>query len=271
MVKQIAPYNTKLNAGNAYWMARLSQAVYKSKKGSEDPDEVAILSDLQKEDPNFKTVTGANKNSAQAMLVEHEDFLCMAFRGTNELADWLDNLNSFSEAALFGRFHRGFWNSVEDVWDTINGTYEELHNVKKRPLFITGHSLGGAMATVAASRFIHQDKPFISVYTFGQPRSMDRDTTRIFNAEAGERCHRFQNNEDIVTRLPARLMGYSHVGKCLYIDVDKTIHQDPGFWFKFLDTFEGALDSARQIGTIMGIADHKVEEYMSAVETWDLK
>lgn len=267
MKRKIAPYNTKLHNGNAYWMARISQAVYINKHGSQDPDESAICEDLTAEDSDFISVTGANKNSAQAILVEHKDFLCMAFRGTNELADWLDNMNSFPENVLFGSFHRGFWKSVEDVWGKINGKYEELRNKKKRPLFITGHSLGGAMATIAAARFIHQDKPFISVYTFGQPRSMDRNAARIFNAEAGERCYRFQNNEDIVTRVPARLMGYSHVGNCLYIDEKGTIHCDPGFWFKFMDVVEGAVDTIREEGSLGAIKDHDIQKYMDAVKS----
>lgn len=268
MTHKIEPYNTDLCSGNAYWMARLSQSVYTNRGETEYPDDVAILTDLQKEDPKFKSVTGASKNSAQGMLVEHEDLLCMVFRGTNEPADWLDNLNAFPEDVLFGSFHRGFWKSIEDVWETINGKYEDLRKEKKRPLFITGHSLGGAMATIAAARFIHQDKPFISVYTFGQPRSMDRDTARIFNSEAGSRCHRFQNNEDIVTRVPARFMGYSHVGHCLYIDEEGAIHNDPGFWFRFLDVVEGAYDSIMNEGGLGGIKDHDMKHYMTAVKQW---
>ena len=270
MEKKIEPYTTGLCSGNAYWMARLSQAVYTKKNGSEDPDEEAILKDIQKEDPGFIYVKGANKNSAQAMLVEHKEFLCMAFRGTDEPKDWLDNINAFSVEVLFGSFHRGFWKSVEDVWDKINGEYEKLRTKKKRPLFITGHSLGGAMATIAAARLIHEDKPFISLYTFGQPRSMARDAARIFNVETAGRCHRFQNNEDIVTRIPARLMGYSHVGNCLYIDQDKVIHKDPGFWFRFLDVVEGAVDTIIEKGSLGAIEDHDIQKYMDAVNEWDV-
>ena len=113
--------------------------------------------------------------------IEHEDYLCMAFRGTDEIKDWLDNLNAFSEAHLFGEFHRGFWNSLEDVWQGMNAAYQEKRAQKARPLFITGHSLGGAMASVATAKFIHEDLPFTSVYTFGQPRAMDRKTAQIFN------------------------------------------------------------------------------------------
>lgn len=270
MNKVVKPYKTKLDAGNAYWMARLSKVIYKKlSENNEFPDEESITQDLQAEDSGFIGVTGANKNSAQAALIEHENYLCMAFRGTNELADWVDNINAFRESVLFGEFHRGFWNSVEDVWEVLYTKYNELRKQKKRPLFLTGHSLGGAMATIAASRFIHQDKPFTSVYTYGQPRALGRETSRIYNSEVGGRHHRFQNNEDIVTRVPARLMGYSHVGASLYIDGEQKIHNDPGFWFRFLDVVDDAMDTFKEKGRTGAISDHDMDLYLAAVSRWN--
>jgi len=271
MNKVISPYKTKLDAGNAYWMAMISKLIYlKLSDNNEFPDEEKILDKLKQEDNKFSSVTGADKNSTQAALVEHDDFLCMAFRGTNELADWLDNVNLFRESVLFGEFHRGFWNSVEDIWGVIYTKYEALNSIKKRPLFFTGHSLGGAMATVAAARFIHKDLPFTAVYTFGQPRVVDRNTSRIYNLEAGNRHYRFQNNEDIVTRVPARLMGYSHVGSCLYIDKDKQIHDDPGYWYRFLDIVEGSVDSLKDQGHVGAVSDHDMDNYLAAVSNWNI-
>ena len=270
MTKSISPYKTKLDKGNAYWMARLSKEVYwKTSKHNQMPDETKILENLQEDDEKFVSVTGANKNSAQAALVEHEEYLCMVFRGTNEILDWLDNINVFTTKELFGEFHRGFWNSVEDVWKTIYETYQTLRE-KKRPLFITGHSLGGAMATIAAAKLVHEDKPFAGVYTFGQPRTMTRDTSLIFNSECGSRFFRFHNNNDLVTRVPARLMGYSHVGTYLYISKEKSIHQEAGFWFRFVDYIDGAIEAVKETGIDM-VEDHDMDDYLKAVEKWDLK
>ncbi len=268
---RISPYTTGLHKGNAYWLARLSKEVYLRK--SEDnqiPNEEKILTNLKKDDTKFCSVFGVDKNSAQAALIEHEDYLCMAFRGTNELADWLDNINAFSTKKLFGEFHRGFWNSVEDVWEPINTKFRDLQKQRKRPLFITGHSLGGAMATVAAARFIHEDKPFTSVYTFGQPRVLTRETARIFDMECKSRFFRFHNNNDIVTRVPARLMGYTHIGSYLYISEEGTIHKEAGFWFRFVDYFDGALEALKEKG-IDAIEDHSIKKYLNAIEKWDFK
>jgi hypothetical protein len=44
--------------------------------------------------------------------------------------DWLDNINVLSTKQLFGEFHKGFWDSVADVWDTLWAAYEERKRVK---------------------------------------------------------------------------------------------------------------------------------------------
>lgn len=270
MTLSISEYKTGLDQGNAYWMAKISTEVYlQQSKTDQNPNELKILENLNKEDPAFISVTGESVNSAQAILVEHERYYCMAFRGTNEVADWLDNINVFPVKELFGEFHRGFWQSVEDVWETIFSTYHQLNQKKKRPLFLTGHSLGGAMATIAAARLVQLDLPFTSVYTFGQPRTMTRHTSRIFNMECKSRFYRFHNNNDLITRVPTRLMGYSHVGNYLYISSEQTIHEESGFWFRFLDLVDGAIEAVREKG-LDGFEDHRMENYLVSIKNWQL-
>jgi len=271
MTNKVKPYKTTLDRSNAYWMATFSKAVY-TKKSDNDytPDDACILQSLKEKDSNFISVNGVSKNSAQAILIEHNDFFCMAFRGTDEIVDWLDNINAFREQVLFGEFHRGFWKSLEDVWQSLYDCYQTLFKQSRRPLFLTGHSLGGAMATMAAAKLIHLDLPFTSVYTFGQPRAMSRDTSRIFNVECKSRFFRFQNNNDIVTRIPARLMGYSHVGSYIYISEEDELHNDPGFWFRFLDYLDGAVEAVREKGIDL-IADHDMSNYLRAIQKWNIQ
>ncbi|MFZ0408495.1 MAG: lipase family protein [Cyanobium sp.] len=264
----VKPYRTTLDQGNAYWMARLASKIYQSQPGGYAPDEAGILSDLKSEDPGFISVHGVSKNSAQAALVEHETYLALVFRGTDEATDWIDNLNAFPEQALFGAFHRGFLHSVLDIWDPLFDRYSVLNGQKPRGLFVTGHSLGGAMATVASSMLIQQDEAFTATYTFGQPRVVTRDTARVYNVEANSKTYRFQNNNDIVTRAPARVMGYSHVGTFLYISQQRQIHQDPGRWLQFLDSASGAMESLKERG-IDAVEDHGMNYYLDAVRTWD--
>ena len=321
-MKTINPYKTTLDSGNAYWMARLASVAYTKKDKKDDPkgspDVTKILADLQKEDPKFSSVTGFSKNSSQAILVEHEDFFTMAFRGTDELLDWLDNFDLIVKPVLLlvegekldGYFHQGFWEATDDIaviawvrcigvfyskpfenfiaphateyryiWEPLLAKYQQfqqenrdkqqnLKQKKVRPLFLTGHSLGGAMATIAAAKLIHQDLPFISTYTFGQPRTMTHNTARIINGKVESRFFRFQNNNDIVTRAPARASGYSHVGSFVYISEDKSLHNDIGWWYRFLDSVEGVIESI-PIKGLDGVEDHSMSDYLKAVESWN--
>ena len=268
--KRVNPYKTVLDAGNAYWMARLSNEIYTEVEGeSNTPDEEAILKSLQSDDVRFSSVSAVEEGNTEAALIAHKDYLCMVFRGTDELQDWMRNINIFPTEELSGKFHKGFWNAVEGIWADLDGKYKKKFKKKKRPLFMTGHSLGGAMATIVAAKLVDIDKPFTSVYTFGQPRAMTRETARKLNGECKARFFRFQNNNDIVSRVPTREMGYGHVGNILYISEEKKIHKDPGYWFKFLDGIDGYREALGKFGFDM-IEDHDMDNYLQAIEKWDL-
>jgi triacylglycerol lipase len=276
---KVKPYHTKLCKENAYWMARLANAVYipEEPKGS-PPDEDAILKVLQKDDDGFQSVKGFSENSAQAITVEHRDYICISFRGTDEIADWLDNLNAFSMHTAFGNFHKGFLLSFYDVWDDAFGHYKKVRPTTatiegkevtvNRPLFLTGHSLGGAIATIASAYMFDEALPFTSAYTFGSPRVMTRQTRRLFDHEANGRIFRFQNNNDLVSRVPFRTLGYRHCGHFLYISEEQKISDDIGWWGRFLDSIDGVASDIGSLG-LDSIKDHSMADYQAAIEKWD--
>lgn len=264
---RLKPYKTRYDGANAYWMARLAHAVYETKKGSQAPDEATILNDLKAEDGDFNEVRGFDKNSAQAMVVDHAQYIAVVFRGTDEGDDWLDNLDVRRVERLFGTFHKGFYDSVEDLWGRLDNTVKGFLRDEAKPVWFSGHSLGGAMATIAAAKYIEEDRPFSGLYTFGQPRCMGRKTSHFFRAEAGSRHYRFQNNNDIVTRVPTRLSGFSHVGRCIYISEERELIDEPGRWYKFVDRVEGAVGAVRERGLDL-IVDHRMDRYLAAIRDW---
>lgn len=268
---QINGYTTGLDRTNALTMARLSELVYLTKPNSSEPDSAEILQRLKQLCGHYQRVTGYDKNSAQAILVEHEEYLAVVCRGTDEWLDWIDNIRALPERTLYGEFHRGFWESVEDLWQGIDADLKQARQVKRRPVFLAGHSLGGAMATVIAARLFHEDRPFTSIYTYGQPRAVTRETARLYNVGAGQFHHRFQNNQDIVTRVPARLMNYSHVGGCIYIDSERNLHTDPGYWFRFMDIIQDTVETLIEEIKAGAVDDHKIGHYIQAIERWTMQ
>ena len=71
---------------------------------------------------------------------------------------------------------QGFDDGVNTVWDGVKGMHQTIETLykekgKHRKLFITGHSLGGALATIAAARLAFVDDINIAgIYTIGSPR-----------------------------------------------------------------------------------------------------
>ena len=253
---------------NALWMARLSAAIYKrNQDGSPDAD--SILRELQLEDDSFEMVVPFNASSSQACVIAHEGYVAAVFRGTDEIADWLDNLNVVPISGPFGKVHKGFHNALMDVWPSMRQTIRAIRSKdeRRRPLWLTGHSLGGALATIAASFLVEDDESFFGVYTFGSPRCGDKEFARVYKVEAGARTYRFQNNNDIVSRVPARMMGYRHVGSFVYIKENGGLANDVGFWYQFLDAMRGVV---ADIGTkgLDSITDHHMTGYVKAIYRW---
>ena len=268
-IKKFQPQRTRYTANNAYCMATLAKLVYEKKDEDHSaPDETKILRRLRDLDPAFEDVVPFDKHSSQAMLVKHAHYAVATFRGTDELADWWDNLDAISAPGPLGSVHRGFQDALMDVWPAMRAQLQKFRKASPGlPLWLTGHSLGGAMATLAAAELIAQDRPFYGGYTFGQPRCGDRSFARTFNIEAKDRFFRFQNNNDIVTRAPARIMGYSHVGQYIYITSDGELDRDIGTWFRFIDMVKGAVDDLGEIG-LDAIDDHGMDRYLAAIEAW---
>ena len=89
-----------------------------------------------------------------------------------------------------GKVHRGFKTILTEIWADVEKTLETID----RPLYYTGHSLGGALATLAASL-----RPPRAVYTFGAPRIGD---AAFAQSLAALPVYNVLNPRDVVTGLP---------------------------------------------------------------------
>ena len=171
--------------------------------------------------------------STQCYAAHNDDFVLVAFSGSDmreregnnvfdALADWMVNLSFDSvPSGRGGRVHRGFSEALDEVWGAREGDEGlEAHlgglcEDGGRRVWFTGHSLGGALATLAAER--HDRAP--EVYTFGSPRVGDGEYVEGLNLPV----YRFVNGRDAVPKLPVR-GPYRHAGIEKYIDGEGRIH-----------------------------------------------
>lgn len=121
----------------------------------------------------FKLNKTFDKNDTQAILVTNKslNLLVLAFRGTekNSIKDIkTDAKAKITNDGNAGKMHQGFKEAYEQVAEQIQQTLDQ-EPYSNMPLFICGHSLGGALATIAAKKIVHK-AGLAACYTFGSPR-----------------------------------------------------------------------------------------------------
>ncbi len=154
----------------------------------------------------------ATDTDSQAFVAGKGQHLVVCFRGTSSGTDAITDLSFFKTDAFGGRgkVHRGFNGALESVWSKVQTAVDALGKNKK--LFICGHSLGAALAQLAAHRFALKGYSVAHVYVYGSPRIGNRDFKEAYNELLGEKTFLHINNSDIVTQVPMELLGFHHVG-----------------------------------------------------------
>jgi triacylglycerol lipase len=185
---------------------------------------------------NPETLDFFDQGHTQGFVVQGETAIVVAFRGTEPTVpmDWLSDLAASHETwgHPVGTVHKGFYEALRVVWGVTLGQSQvlprRLRERGERKVWVTGHSLGGALAELcAAQAFFVEHVPIQGVYTFGQPRVGDDAFARALNAALGSRIFRMVNDKDIVPRVPLFSMGYRHYGNEVFFDHDEQRHDHP--------------------------------------------
>lgn len=162
-----------------------------------DPDEEreALVNELTL--LNGELVATFDRDGTQAILVKLELGLVLAFRGTE--ATSVKDIKADADAVSVhadngGRVHRGFQTAFQAGYLDIKAA---LKAYEDQPLILTGHSLGGALATLAARELNHPGG-LAACYTFGAPRVGDEEWVSDLKTP----LYRVVNAADCVTMLP---------------------------------------------------------------------
>ncbi len=222
---------------NAWWLIEASTLVYA------EPDFVA---EKFKQNAGFTDVKFFEDKTTQCFVANNEKFAIVVFRGSDArlrvgdsnpgyiFADWMANFNFLPEAwDQGGNVHRGFKAALLEIWTDLEDYVSNLQKDNLK-IWITGHSLGAALATLAADRYGNVQ----GLYTYGSPRVGDQDFKKDFNVNT----YRFVNNSDVVTKVPPSGM-YCHVGELKYIDSEGIIHDNTNRWERWSDEIQGKFNN----------------------------
>lgn len=219
---------------NAWWLAEAATLVY---------DREGFVRD-RFGDAGLPEVSLFDRVGTQCYVAHNERFAVVAFRGTESGARSLMDLRQIAldveDDAHFlltpfgpgGSIHRGFAAAAGVVWEDANG-FRGLRShlsdlAGTRALWFTGHSLGAAVATVAAVLCEQTGMRVAGLYNFGSPRVGDAEFAAhfrtLFPGDSGRDYQRFTNERDIVALVPPEPFGYRHVGVGHHIESDGTIN-----------------------------------------------
>ncbi|MDH3705347.1 MAG: lipase family protein [Acidimicrobiia bacterium] len=208
-------------------------------------------------DVGFEDVRYIERDGAQAYELMNAHDVVVVCRGTepNEWNDIKADANALTDLAeTIGRVHRGFKREVDDIWPELEDTLAD----ERRDVWFTGHSLGGAMATICAGRCQLSDIAAVpvEVVTFGSPRV----GTKRYVQHADVTHIRWVNNNDIVTRVPPTWLRYRHTGERRYLDRNGDIRRMTAQQ-RAKDRWAGFVDGIKQ-RRFDHFSDHSIADYV---------
>ncbi len=190
------PGSTDFSLTNAWWLCELSRLIYR-----QDPDEAGsdALPPTRSEilhRVGLKEIASFCQGTNYCALVRQDTggfdpFAVLVFRGTRGFKSWPSNLNSMQTSwPGGGKVHGGYKTGFDGLWQKIKPVISKID----LPLFFTGHSLGGALAVLAASM-----RPESVVYTFGAPKT---GNAAFASSLKSTRIYRVENDHDLIPTMP---------------------------------------------------------------------
>ncbi len=194
--------------------------------------------------------------------------IVISFQGTKDWKQWIQDAKFWKyKDDIFPGVHTGIAEDYLAVAGSVRrAVTEEMTDL---PLFITGHSKGAGEASLCAydlcmrgfSNRIH------SVTTFGQPRTGGGAYANKYNRVLADRTFRWQDAEDIVTRLPR--IGFRHHERCYFVNSSDQVIVDPSLTTLFWSDVRGILRELRH-GRAALIDDHFMTDYHAVLKNLKL-
>lgn len=161
---------------------------------------------------------GANILAVGFLAIDNSNnLIVLAFRGTSNFLNWEENFQFSKDPMDFCHgceVHKGFMNTYWMRHYHYLYVMEKAHEqYPQHRLIVTGHSLGGALATLAAGDIRRNEDPWYlantELYTYGSPRIGNAALARFLSNQS-RLSYRVTSTRDLIPRLPPVHFHYWH-------------------------------------------------------------
>ncbi len=200
----------------------------------------------------------------------------LSFRGTDNFKNLITDLKFIKVNYTWGKVHKGFYLALADAYNELIKFANEVTRLQIQDVYITGHSLGGALAMMTAAEFTVQGKKFpMRLYTYGQPKVGNTEFAQMFDTHFQKLAWRVVNGKDPIPELPPKSFSYQHCGAIKHIIHTAASNFDSSEAIQLVDTQQPLLTNEelekiiQEWETGKGIPwkakDHRIDEYMRRV------
>lgn len=161
----------------------------------------------------FKSVVKKPDIDTQCFVMSNKENIVIVFRGSESLKDWFANFQTVYDPGPLKetKAHEGFQDALFPAVIGITNLIDEIY-AEGMKIWVTGHSLGGALCSLYAGMLIENGYGVYGIYTFASPRPGNGAFEEKLNNRVSGPHYRVVNFGDIVPHVPPEPF-YSHPGK----------------------------------------------------------
>ncbi|KAF2036442.1 alpha/beta-hydrolase [Setomelanomma holmii] len=148
------------------------------------------------------------------------NLIVLSFRGSRSVRNWITNVNfpvTLTTICADCGAHAGFWTSwLEAQSNVLSAISKAKAQYPSFRIVATGHSLGGALASIAAG-VLRSQGTSVDLYTYGAPKIGLQGISEYISATNKGANYRVTHKADPVPKLPPALLGFRHISPEYYV------------------------------------------------------